>query len=292
MYIYNILIRSTVVGVSPFAPDRSIFKFPAQPSAPTKFTIPVSSSPAPSTYPTQPSATRSTILASTPSLFLRPPSPQGLLFRDFWTTASAPTAPTTHKSRPGGTAPLDFRIIVDPYNTTLYDVTTHRGTVKTTPFKIKTAPQAAVGPSSHSTKTGTSTTTTTTIRSVDYSDQEYRDDETEDEEGTGYIDDNSVEKTSTTSSTTAAPPPLKPSDHVRHSDDSRAKSGPSVQQVTVPAPTSKPVTECRECDEKPSRYGGLMLRVNTYYQKWRIHNTSSLATVLSASKNVSHDFIA
>lgn len=244
--VHIILIRSTIVGVSPFAPDRSIFKFPTQSSTPTKFTIPISSpSPSTPTYPS-PSTTLSTILLypSTPSLFLRPPSPQGLSFRDFWTTTSTSTASTTHKSKP---TPLDFRIIVDPYNTTVYDVTTHRGTVKTTPFKIKTTKAPIT--STHSPKTSTSTTT---IRSVDY-DQEY-DGEAEDED-TGYIDDNSVEKSSTTSSTTTVAPP-KSSDYVRHPDNPRVKSGPSVQQVTVPAPTSKPVTECRECNEKPPRYGG------------------------------------
>lgn len=233
--VHIILIRSTVVGVSPFVPDRSNFKFPGQTSTPLRFTFPIST-PIPSTLP---STTLSTILSypSTPSLFLRPPSPQGSYF---WTTTS-----TTQKSKP---TPPDFRIIVDPYNATQYDVTTHRGTVKTTPFKVKTT-QA---PTTTSTTPSTTTTTsTTTIRSVDF-DQEY--DVVVEDEGTGYIDDNSVEKTSTTSSTTKAP--LRSSEFKNTNDYSRIKSGPSIQPVTVPAPTSKTVTECRECNEKPSRYGG------------------------------------
>ncbi|XP_060853126.1 uncharacterized protein LOC132930987 isoform X1 [Rhopalosiphum padi] len=224
--------RSTVVGVSPFVPDRSKFKFPEQTSSPSRFTFPTST-PITSTLP---STTLSTILSypSTPSLFLRPPSPQGSYF---WTTTS-----TTQKSKP---TPPDFRIIVDPYNTTQYDVTTHRGTVKTTPFKVRTT-QA---PTTTSTTPSTTTTTsTTTIRSVDF-DQEY--DVVVEDEGTGYIDDNSVEKTSTTSSTTKAP--LRSSEFKSTNDYSRVKSGPSIQPVTVPAPTSKTVTECRECNEKPSR---------------------------------------
>ncbi|CAH1736815.1 unnamed protein product [Aphis gossypii] len=224
--------RSTVVGVSPFVPDRSKFKFPEQTSSPLRFTFPTST---PTTF-TLPSTTLSTILSypSTPSLYLRPPSPQGSYF---WTTTS-----TTQKSKP---TPPDFRIIVDPYNTTQYDVTTHRGTVKTTPFKIRTT-QA---PTTTSTTPSTTTTTsTTTIRSVDF-DQEY--DVVVEDEGTGYIDDNSVEKTSTTSSTTKAP--LRSSEIKNTNDYPRVKSGPSIQPVTVPAPTSKTVTECRECNEKPSR---------------------------------------
>lgn len=155
--------------------------------------------------------------------------------------------PTVQKPKP--TAP-DFRIIVDPYDTTQYDVTTHRGTVKTTPFKVRTTTQAPTSSSTTTSSTTTSTSTTTTIRSVDF-DQEY--DVVVDDDGTGYFDDNLVEKTSTTSSTTVAPPR---SSDFNDSDYPRVMSGPSVQPVTVPAPTSKTVTECRECNEKPSRYAG------------------------------------
>lgn len=231
--VHIILIRSTVVGVSPSVSDRSTFKFPTPPSAPLKFTFPVpSSTPSTITYPPS-STTLSTILSypSTPSLFLRPPSPQ---VNYLWTTMS-----TTQKPKP---TPPDFRIIVDPYNTIQYDVTTHRGTVKTTPFKVRTT-QA---PTSSSSTTST-TTSTSTIRSVDF-DQEY--DVVVEDEGTSNFDDNLVEKTSTT---TVAP--LRSSDFSK-SDNPRVKSGPNVQPVTVPAPTSKTVTECRECNEKPSRYGG------------------------------------
>lgn len=244
--VHIILIRSTVVGVSPFAPDRSIFKLPTQTSTPTKFTFPTSS-PTPSTL--TPSTTPSTIFfyPSTPSLFLRPPSPQGFLYRDFWTTTTSTTTTTASTTQKAKAFPIDFRIIVDPYNTTQYDVTTHRGTVKTTPFKIKTTQAPTIYSTTPSTTTSTSTTT---IKSVDF-DQEY-DVEVEDEDA-GYIDDNSVEKISTTSSTTVAP--LRSSD-VKISDYPRIKSGPSVQQVTIPAPTSKIVTECRECNEKSSRYEG------------------------------------
>lgn len=152
---------------------------------------------------------------------------------------------TTQKPKP---TPPDFRIIVDPYNTTQYDVTTHRGTVKTTPFKVSTTQAPVTSPTKPST---TTTTSTTTAKSVDF-DQEY-DDVVVEDDGTGYIDDNSVEKSSTTSTTTVAP--LRSSDF-KDSVNSRIKSGPSIQPVTVPAPTSKTVTECRECNEKPSRYGG------------------------------------
>ncbi|XP_025419158.1 uncharacterized protein LOC112689592 isoform X1 [Sipha flava] len=226
--------RSTIVGVSPFVPDRSTLKFPTQSSAPSKFTLPTSSStPSTLTYPTS-STTLSTILSfpSTPSLFLRPPSPQGSYL---WTTMS-----TTQKSRPTP----DFRIIVDPYSTKQYDVTTHRGTVKTTPPRIRTTQT----PTITSTTSTTTTTSTSTVRSVDF-DQEY--DIVVEDERTGYIDDNSVEKTSTTSSTTSAP--IKSSDFRNPNNNPRVKSGPSIQPVTVPAPTSKTVTECRECNEKPSR---------------------------------------
>jgi len=239
--VHIILIRSTVVGVSPSSvTDRSTFKFPTASSTPLKFTFPISSSSTPSTIAySAPSTTYSTILSypSTPSLFLRPPSPQ---INYFWTTTS-----TTQKPKP---TPPDFRIIVDPYNTTQYDVTTHRGTVRTTPFKFR----STQAPASPSTATSTTTSTsTTTIGSVDF-DQEY-DVVVEDEEDTGYFDDNSVEKTSTTSSTTVAPPR---SSDFSNPDYTRVKSGPSVQPVTVPAPTSKTITECRECNEKPPRYGG------------------------------------
>lgn len=152
---------------------------------------------------------------------------------------------TTQKPKPTP----DFRIIVDPYNTTQYDVTTHRGTVRTTPFKVSTTQAPVTYPTTSSTTTTTSTTTT---RSVDF-EQEY-DDVVVEDDGTGYIDDNSVEKSSTTSTTTTVAP-LR-SSHFRDSDSPRIKSGPSIQPVTVPAPTSKTVTECRECNEKPSRYGG------------------------------------
>lgn len=235
--VHIILIRSTIVGVSPFVPDRSTLKFPTQSSAPSKFTLPIlSSTPSTLTYPTS-STTQSTIFSfpSTPSLFLRPPSPQGSYL---WTTVS-----TTQKSKPTP----DFRIIVDPYSTTQYDVTTHRGTVKTMPPKIRTT-QA---PTTTSTTSTTTTTSTSTVRSVDF-DQEY--DVVVEDERTGYIDDNSVEKTSTTSSTTSAP--IRSSDLKTPNNNPRVKSGPSIQPVTVPAPTSKTVTECRECNEKPSRYGG------------------------------------
>lgn len=228
--VHIILIRSTVVGVSPIVPDRSAFKFPVQSATPSRFTFPTSTT-SPTTLT---STTLSTILSypSTPSLFLRPPSPQ---VNYFWTTMS-----TTQKSK--STTPLDFRIIVDPYNTTRYDVTTHRGAIKTTPFKIRTT-QAPT--------TSTTTTTSTTVRSIDF-DQEY--DVVVEDEGTRYIDDNSVEKVSTTSSTTLAP--VRPSSHRNVDDYPKVKSGPSIHPVTVPAPTSKTVTECRECNEKPSRYGG------------------------------------
>lgn len=235
--VHIILIRSTVVGVSPFTPDRSTFKFPSPSSTPSKFTFPISSPTPPA--PSVSSSTLSTIFSfpSTPSLFLRPPSPQG---NNFWSTIS-----TTQKSKP---TPPDFRIIVDPYKTTQYDVTTHRGTVKTTPLKIRTTQAPTITSITPST---TTTTSTTTVRSVDF-DQEY--DVAVENEETGYIDDNSVEKSSTTSSTTLAP--LRSSDFRDSNDYSRIKSGPSVQPVTVPAPTSKTVTECRECNEKPSRYEG------------------------------------
>lgn len=234
-----------MVGVSPFVPDRSTIKFPTQSSAPSKFTLPILSSSTPSTltYPAT-STTQSTILSfpSTPSLFLRPPSPQG---SHFWTAVS-----TTQKPR----STPDFRIIVDPYSTTQYDVTTHRGTVKTAAPRIRTT-QAPTTTSTTSTTTykpsTTTTSTTTTVRSVDF-DQEY--DAVADDERTGYIDDNSVEKTSTTSSTT--PVPIRSSEFRNPNNNPRVKSGPGVQPVTVPAPTSKTVTECRECNEKPSRYGG------------------------------------
>lgn len=243
--VHIILIRSTVVGVSPIVPDRSTFKFPVPSSTPLKFTFPTSTAIPSTLSPT----TLSTIFTypSTPSLFLRPPSPQG---NYFWTTTS-----TTQKPKP---TPPDFRIIVDPYNTTQYDVTTHRGTVKTTPLKIRTTQAPTT-----STTTTSTTTSTTTIRSVDY-DQEY-DVVVEDEE-TRYIDDNSVEKVNTTPSTTSAP--HRPSE-LRNTDDyPKVKSGPSIHPVTVPAPTSKTVTECRECNEKPSRYGGYKGSIHfRFYQK-------------------------
>lgn len=243
--VHIILIRSTVVDVSPFIPDRSSFKVPIQFSTPSKFTFPIPSS----TPSTSAFTTLSTLVSysPTPSLYLRPPLPQQ--DNHFWTALIS----TTQKSK---FTPPDFRIIVDPYDTTQYDVTTHRGTVKTTPFQVKTT-QTPFTPSTTSTTTSTTTTsttttsTTTTSRSVDF-DQEY-DVEVEDE-GESYIDDNSVEKTSTTSSTTVAP--LRSSDFKGSDGHPRVKSGPSVHPVTVPAPTSKTVTECRECNEKPSRYGG------------------------------------
>ncbi|XP_050549099.1 uncharacterized protein LOC126910517 isoform X2 [Daktulosphaira vitifoliae] len=230
--------RSTVIGVSPFVTDRSTFKFPSStPSTRSTFTFPTSTPSTPSTaYP----------FASSPSLYLKPPSP---LVNDYWTTVATSAKPKINLQ--------DFRIIVDPYNTTRYEVTTHRGSVITSPLLLKLRPTPFSLPQTPSTSTTTTTTTststtTTTAKSIDF-DQEYdvvvSEAESEEEEE-GYIDDNSVEKSSTISTPLSKPSVFRIPDQF---PSTSAKSGSGVQSVTSAAPTSKPVTECKECNEKPSR---------------------------------------